>query len=553
MSLQINRRRMLQGMGLSALATQGYAKHHAEMAKFSHGVASGDPLSDRVILWTRVVPAESGATLKVNWQVATDSGFKKVVALGSSDAKPERDYTVKVDAIGLSPGTSYFYRFTALGHHSPTGQTKTLPEGDVAEFKMGVASCSNYPQGFFNVYRHMADTDLDVVLHLGDYIYEYPEGGYANEYALKMLKRNVQPTHEILTLADYRTRYGLYRSDEDLQAVHQRHPFICVWDDHELTNNTWKAGAENHNEGEGDFDARMAAARQAYDEWMPIRTHASGDQGPIYRHFSIGKLADLLMLDTRLIGRDRGLEYGKDMIFQSDDSGSAGKQPDVEAFRRQRLENPDRQLLGAEQEQWLSASLEDSMTRGTVWQILGQQILMGHVGIPAIDDEALKAAGVAEDRRGYFGFLQSLGREGLPLNLDAWDGYPVARERVAHMLHQVKANTVVLAGDTHNAWAFNLSDEAGHAIGVEIGTPGVSSPGMENYIPIPAEQLAQKLKEASPGLVAVDTAQRGWSEVILTPQEMRNRWHYVSTILDRRFEVNTSSDLICKVGDRAFS
>jgi alkaline phosphatase D len=397
------------------------------------------------------------------------------------------------------PGTAYFYRFSSLGVNSETGQTKTLPVGQVASFRMGVASCSNYPQGFFNAYRHMADTDLDVVLHLGDYIYEYPEAGYANDYARNVLKRNVVPKHEVLALEDYRMRYGLYRTDPDLQAVHQRHPFICVWDDHELANNTWQDGAENHNDGEGDFYQRMRAARQAYDEWMPIRTHASGDQGPIYRRFAVGNLADLIMLDTRLEGRDRGFEYAKDMVYLPQTNADEPRKPDVAAFRA-KLQDPTRTLLGAKQEAWLSDSVARSTSRGATWQVLGQQILMGNVGIPKLSQSALADSGMSEQRKKYTAFMQALGAQGLPLNLDAWDGYPACRDRIAKMLAEAKANTVALAGDTHNAWAFDLNDSEQRSIGVEVGTPGISSPGMENYLPVPGEGASPSAERCESGL-----------------------------------------------------
>ena len=549
----INRRRLLQGIGLGALASQS-ALLKAASTRFTHGVASGDPLSDRVILWTRAVPSVSDRKIEVTWQIAEDRGFTRVVAGGRQDADAGKDYTVKVDATGLRPGTDYFYRFSTQGQTSPVGRTKTLPAGSVAEFRMGVASCSNYPQGFFNAYRHMADTDLDVVLHLGDYIYEYGEGEYANDYALDTLKRNVAPSHEILALEDYRARYGLYRSDPDLQAVHQRHPFICVWDDHEFTNDTWKDGAENHNDGEGDFAARLQSARRAYHEWMPIRTHQEGDQGPIYRHFPVGDLVDLLMLDTRVEGRDKGLSYSDDMIYRAERSdASSSFSLDVPAFVAQKLNSPSRQLLGQNQEQWLSERLRESVQRGVSWQVLGQQVLMSKVGIPKIDQETLAAMNLPEGQREYIALMQTLGAAGLPLNLDAWDGYPVSRDRVTAMLTESGANTVVLAGDTHNAWAFNLQNAQGQAIGVEIGTPAVTSPGMEAYVPMAAEALASGLKEASPGLIDVDVSRRGWAEVVFGAQEMRSRWHFISTVLDRRFTVSTSKDVVCQTGQRRFS
>lgn len=549
----IKRRRLLQGLGLGALASRAHALK-ASPVHFTHGVASGDPLTDRVILWTRVLPLIPGNRVEVTWQIAEDLAFSRVVAGGGGEADAESDYTVKVDATGLMPGIDYFYRFSAQGQTSPVGRTKTLPTGRVLEFRMGVASCSNYPQGFFNAYRHMADTDLDMVLHLGDYIYEYQEGRYANEYALDVLKRNVEPAHEIVALEDYRTRYALYRSDPDLQAVHQRHPFICVWDDHELTNDAWKDGAENHNQGEGDFAARLQSARRVYHEWMPIRTYPEGDQGPIYRHFAIGGLADLIMLDTRVEARDKSLSYSDDMIFRDEScDASSPLSPDVPAFLAQKLDDPSRQLLGQKQEQWLSQMLRKSIGRGATWQVLGQQVLMSKVGIPRMDPAALDALDLPESERGYIDLMQVLGAEGLPLNLDAWDGYPVSRDRVTTMLKETGANTVALAGDTHNAWAFNLHDAKGQAIGVEIGAPAISSPGMEDYVPMTAQALAKELKATSPGLVDVDVTQRGWAEVVLTPQQMRSRWHFVSTVLDRRFTVTTSEEAVCLAGQRRFA
>ena len=212
----MKRRIFLQALGLSAIATRGYTANADAAARFTHGVASGDPLSDRVILWTRVIPQKANDTLTVFWQVATDQGFARVVASGQTTASAGSDYTVKVDATGLQPNQRYFYRFNARSVSSATGTTKTLPDGLATKFTMGVASCSNFPQGFFNAYRHMAESDLDLVLHLGDYIYEYPEAGYANDYAREVLKRNVVPQHEVIALEDYRMRYGLYRTDPDL-------------------------------------------------------------------------------------------------------------------------------------------------------------------------------------------------------------------------------------------------------------------------------------------------------------------------------------------------
>ena len=608
----LNRRQLLKGVSasLGVLALRGFEVHAASPLYFTHGVASGDPLSDRVILWTRLIPG-SGEHRAVDcrWEVASDPQFMQLVNSGVVSTSAKRDYTLKVDAQGLEPGSAYFYRFLSEGIISPVGQTRTLPEGAVESFRIGVASCSNYPQGYFNVYRHMADSDLDLVLHLGDYIYEYAEGVYANVVATEELGRQVEPATEILTVEDYRMRYGLYRTDPDLQAVHARHPFICVWDDHELANDSWKDGAENHNQGEGDFQARMTAARQAYHEWLPIRTAISDDQGPIFRSFKVGGLADLIMLDTRLHGRDRGLDYAVDlplrtlsydvsktgegtMVSSADAVVAPAHQrrsvklpfdfstgepiaitdyglikdltaetlpanwyylPDTESFKEQMLIDPARALLGADQEQWLDTELQASKQRGATWQLLGQQVLMGKLKLPILTDQQLKLDDAMPEYREILKMMQLLAPEQLPFNLDAWDGYAVCRDRVYASLAEHGVNPVVLAGDTHNAWAFNLANNMGEAVGVEIGTPSVSSPGLETYLPTDPIVLGDAMVEASAELFAVDTAHRGWSELVLTSQAMTNQWHFVDTILDRQFTTKTARKQHCKVGNKRFS
>jgi alkaline phosphatase D len=546
MPTPLRRRSLLQATGasLGALSLRGFAIDKPAAAHFTHGIASGDPLADRVILWTRVLPGSGNAeAVPCAWQVATDETFETVIASGEAVARVERDYTVKVDAAGLTPGTSYCYRFMAHGVTSPVGCTRTLPTGTVSEFKMAVASCSNYPQGFFHAYRDIAESELDAVLHLGDYLYEYPVGEYVNPIAEERLGRKVEPEHEILVIEDYRMRHGLYRTDPDLLAAHAAHPWITVWDDHEMMNDTWRAGAENHDEGEGDFFKRIQAARQAYHEWMPIRTGAEGDQGVIYRAFQIGDLADLIMLDTRLTGRDQQLNYGRDI----EPAGG------LEAFIKDHLNAPERQLLGSTQEQWLEGALLESKARGATWQVLGQQVLMGKLNIPVIPPEDLAQLELSAYVRPRVEQTQQLAPYGLPSNLDAWDGYPAARERLFGMLAAHATNPVSLAGDTHNGWAFNLTSQKGEAVGVEWGTPGVSSPGLETYVPLPPERMQALLKGASPELVACDTSQRGWTHVTLTPETATAQWRFVSSVVEPTYQVSASEPLVTQRNARALA
>jgi alkaline phosphatase D len=332
----------------------------------------------------------------------------------------------------------------------------------------------------------------------------------------------------------------LYRTDADLQALHRNHPMIAVWDDHELMNNTWHSGAENHNEGEGDFATRIAAAKKAYHEWMPIRTRES-DQETIYRSFEIGNLADLIMLDTRFVGRDEQLEYSKDL----------GKDPST--FADTKLNKPERELLGKPQADWLRNELQKSKTRGATWQVLGQQVLMGKVLIPTIDPAIVDEAPIPDSYKQRMKGMLNLAKLGLPLNLDAWDGYPAARERLYDDLLEYGVNPISLAGDTHNAWAFNLRNAQGNAVGIELGTPGISSPGLESFLPLPIETTQASFLASSPELVEADTSQRGWALLTLTPSGAETQFRYVSTVLSREYSVTSSAPLRASAGKRRYN
>ena len=496
---------------------------------FSHGVASGDPLADRVILWTRVTVASPG-TLNLNWEVASDANFGAVVARGTASTGAEQDYTVKVDATGLQPASVYFYRFYVGDEPSPTGRTKTLPTGSVSQLRLGVVSCSNYPAGYFNVCAELAKrTDIDVVLHLGDYIYEFGRLGFASQLAFA-IDRESQPSHELLTLDDYRRRHAQYRTDSDLQALHAKMPVIAVWDDHDLADNAWSGGAVNHDPAtEGSFTARRAAAVQAYREWLPVRMPDPANPLKIYRSFDFGTLASLHMLDTRLIGRDQ--------------------QVDLDAYLQGAAAGAGRQLLGAEQSDWLSARMAAS---GATWQVLGQQVLMARMEIPLTVASAFTLETIGEflaaqstpeslrsDRQRAL-----LAQQRVPYNLDAWDGYPAARETVLAAARSMGKNLISLAGDTHNSWASNLTDAAGLRVGVEFATPSISSPGLEILLPLISGPV---LTDAFPKMVKdlryAETTKRGYLVLTLTPAEARADWTEINTVLSRSYTARLARTL----------
>ena len=527
--------------------------------QFLHGVASGDPLKDRVILWTRITVDDQTVRPEVIWDISLDQNFTQIINTGKVQTSLAQDFTVKVDANKLRSNQKYFYRFRFGNVISAIGQTKTLPE-TTSLVQFAVCSCSNYPAGYFHVYREMAKQEVDVVIHLGDYIYEYGQDGYATEDAKKLGRLLASDNNkEIIKLDDYRKRYALYRGDVDLQALHQRHPFIVIWDDHELTNDTWKEGAENHQADEGSFVDRKLAALQAYFEWMPIRPIAQNDHLNIYRQFDFGSLVQLSMLDTRIIARDKQLEYFNYMT-------AAGL--DVHRFQTD-LTLPTRTLMGYAQREWLQKKLEQSTA---IWNVLGQQVLMSKMLVPAellmslaaitsgnASAEALSkmSAQIAELVNLKVRLLKgdptlSVGEKArittvAPYNLDAWDGYYAEREIIYATLKKLNKKVVVLSGDTHNAWSSDLHTQSGDNVGVELATSSVSSPGMEKYLNIPLAQL-QQFEIAFTTLIDelnyTNLNQRGYLKVSFTEQRMVSEWIFINTIKDQQFQVDTSRNYI---------
>ncbi|ENQ8063015.1 alkaline phosphatase D family protein [Vibrio parahaemolyticus] len=545
--MSLSRRDFMKVVSSTAVATGligcGSDDNESVAVSFEHGVASGDPTQTQVIIWTRVTTAAS--YVDVSWQVASDMEFSNVVQSGVFTTDTGRDFTVKVDVQNLNANSQYYYRFMVGEMMSEVGQTQTLPEDGVEKASMAVVSCANYPAGYFHVYREILNqheqSPFDVVLHLGDYIYEYGAGGYASEDAAA-LGREPSKGAECITLDDYRKRYAQYRQDADLQALHAKLPMIAVWDDHELANDTWKNGAENHQDDEGSFIDRRAAAAAAWTEWLPVRENTFSNM-LIYRQFSFGNLVNLMMLDTRLVGRDKPLDY------------FSLNAPTMEAIGGlvAQSRSADRELLGTEQLAWL---MNEFNTHDAKWNVLGQQVLMSRMELPSsvmtamfqlfTSTEEKKTEALLAVNTAITGYLADPSADpiSLPYNLDAWDGYYVEREKVYQLAKASSGNFVCLAGDTHNAWASELKDVSNNPIGVEFATSSVSSPGLEEYLALDPVAIAQ-MEYTLPHLVSelkwADIKQRGFMRVTFTADAAQSTWYLVSTIKDKKYQVTTKS------------
>lgn len=488
------------GGGAALLAAAPLMPARAAGAVFQHGVASGDPLGDRVILWTRVTPTSANSGVRVDWTLCTDPGLTNVVQSGRTVALAARDHTVKIDVSGLQPGRSYYYRFAALGELSPVGRTRTLPaEGQAQHLRIAVASCSNHAAGYFNAYRRIAERgDLDLVLHLGDYLYEYGDSQYGST-------RPTEPPTEILTLTDYRTRHAQYKRDADLQEAHRQHAFVPIWDDHETANDAWRRGAENHDPAtEGLWAARRRAALQAYYEWMPVREPA--DRAQAQRSFRLGTLAEITMLEERLGGRSQQLQGT--IPVPGLGLGFTASGPFLD---------PQRSLLGSAQEAWLAQTLAASPAR---WKLIGQGVMFAQ----------LKALGRPNAQGG-----------GLFVNPDQWDGYPPCRDRVFDMIDAAGGNVVVLTGDIHSAWANDLARDPNNpdvsgggydpATGagsraVEFVATSITSPGLAD----PDGLITGIVFNQNPHIKHADLDRRGYLLLDVKPERVVGEFWIVDTV-----------------------
>jgi len=525
-----------------------------DAVQFAYGVASGDPLSDRVILWTHAKYLGRTDNVELTYQVATDNTFStsSVVTSGSVIATASTGFTAKVDATGLEAGKNYFYRFKAGSTVSSVGKTRTLPASTATEVKFAVFSCANYPEGYFNVYGLASQSDAQYAIHLGDYLYEYPNGTYPTSATPSRIHA---PVTEIYSLADYRTRHAQYKTDPDLKVLHASMPMIAVWDDHEIANDAYKDGAENHDDTkEGTFSARKAAALQAYHEWMPIRT--GSDQSIIYRSFDFGSVLSLHMLDTRLIGRYKQVEFA-DLLA-----------PATAATAQATMASPTREMLGTTQGTWLSGKITSSTA---TWQVLGQQVLMARMEFPvsvlsALNPDTLTNAAALQTGLASItayvtakntpasmrtatqvGLMNTTLNPKLGYNLDAWDGYPVAREKLLATILAANKKLVVLSGDTHNAWHSQLTlagyisaSQAGVKVGEEFATPSVSSVGLENYFStLPSANVKSIYESVVDDLKWMDPSRRGYLKMTFTKTQAKGEWVFVNNVKSSYYTVET--------------
>lgn len=523
-------------LGVAAAAVpagRAFAQLMADARGFTHGVASGEPGSDSMLLWTRYVGAGDRATVRA--EVSDTPDFRRVLSGGQAITGAWRDWTVKLTVDGLPAGRRLFYRFIAAdGAVSMIGHTRTLPEGRTTRFGLGVFSCANLPFGYFNAYGHAAQRDdIDLWMHLGDYLYEYPRGNYpAPSQAVRMAA--LEPAHEILQIADYRARYAAYRADPDLQRLHAMKPMIGSMDDHESANDSWEGGAQNHEAREGDWNVRRAAAYQVYREWMPISEEP-------WKAYQIGDLATLYRTDTRLIARSpipdlRAL------------TGTGAVEQAVVRFRDGAWQDPAATMMGSTQESWLSHGILASARARTRWQVVGFGTIMGR-GMTPPESASWLAPDAPDYVKAYVAAGLAASRAGLPFNMDAWGGYPAARARFLKTVMAAGANGIVLSGDSHNAWAWELGQD-GHSAAVEFSGHSVSSPGYEGNLRQPPETVARAFVAASPELKWAETSRRGYMALQLTPAAATNEWVFMSTIRERTLATQPSHRMRVAAGTR---
>lgn len=542
MGLKIDRRNLVLGggLGLAALALPAgaaLARQLLTATGFTHSVASGEPASDAMLLWTRYVPAAGEGTVRLDVELALDPDFTKVAGGASVRTGAWRDWTAKVTVDGLKPSTVYWFRFIAPdGTKSPVGRTKTLPVGPAARFGLAVFSCSNLPYGVFNAYAHAAERkDLDLWLHTGDYIYE---NGVAS------LKdgdwgpgRTLLPATEILNIADYRMRYALYRADPDLQRLHQVAPMVALWDDHESANDSWEGGAANHQPAkEGDWNVRRAAAMQVYREWTPVSDEP-------WKAYQIGSLATLYRTESRLLARTQQADIGA--AFKAENPDAA-----LRAFRDGAWKDPSATMMGSTQESWLAHALKANARSGG-WQMIGMGTILGRTVMPKDAVDWLRPEVNARKVAGYRNNIRAAA-QGVPMWMDRWDGYPAARSRLLKSAQAADADLVMLSGDSHNAWAYGLLEE-GKPAGVEFAGQAVTSHGMEGDMGADPKVVAEGFMAANPEMKFADTSRRGYMMMQITPQRVTGEWLFLETVKARSLALAGTHRMSVEKGRRVFA
>ena len=512
---------------------------------FAHGVASGDPLSTSVVLWTRV-STETDGELDVTWEVSRDKSFSEITKSGGFNTNKARDYCVKVIADQLEPGHTYFYRFRTEDKVSDIGRTRTLPDGPIEQLRFAVVSCSNWQHGYFNTYdaiaKRAAETPYDAMIHLGDYYYEY--GALTTP---RLPDRIHEPAHEIIELSDYRQRHAQYRSDPALQAATAAMPLIAVWDDHETSNDSWKTGAENHQaDTEGDWNTRQQAALRAYYDWMPIREPKIGRvKSDIYRNFRFGDLANITCVETRLTARAEPIIV-ESYINEISSEGGADK------FKQDILYAPNREMFGADQQAFIVDALQQSKQDGVPWRLLANQVIMGRLltpdFTPYIDETAIQNIEKAwPDVRDFV----TLSKYNMPLYPDSWDGYPVARENFYAALEAAGLNDMlVLTGDAHEFWVNDLTSEAGRKYGLELVTSSVSSQTLTAFLGDATAEHNLLLTQKNEDARFYDATRSGFIDLTLTPKNAAVIMFNVDTVLSRDYVLSeTASFTLRKSGN----
>lgn len=456
----------------------------AKGTEFPFGVVSGDPGPNRVVLWTKVFTENLAEAIDVNWVIATDTTLKNVVGGGSLVADSSSAFTIQVDQQGLQPATTYFYCFFTETDSSAIGRTRTASTGD-APLRFVVASCANYQVGYYNAYAHLAkQTNIDAVLFLGDYIYEY-------EVKEEVIRPHI-PSTEILSLQDYRSRYAQYRLDADLQEAHRLHPFITIWDDHEFANDSYADGAQNHDENEGEWTERKAIARKAFFEWIPVKRQPSTDR--LYRNISYGNMADLYMIDGRVEGR----------------SAPPKRHPDTGRLDTLRT------MLGATQRQWLIDGLSGSKAH---WRVLVNDVMFAPIDFGE----------VAKNRK---------------FNVDAWDGYVAERNLIIDAVQADSLNNfIVLTGDIHTAWGAEVTKAVDSetydvrtgkgVVGAEFVTPSITSHNFDEMKSKLAARVAVpylKSRKRNPHLRYLNTMDHGYMLIELNEKEAKATWIFMRTV-----------------------